>query len=118
MSAINVAQASGGVVIDGENQRRITAISGVLVKELVYRLQETLWLVKSNGALAAQVALQVGHQKRRANAFARSIADDESQAVAAKIQKVIVVAAHLARLNADAGVIQGTKRRQVLWKKP
>src|SRR5579863_7132681 len=116
MPAIGVAQASRSIVIFGEEEGRISAIGRILVKKLVHGAQKTLRLIESDRALAAQIRLQIGHQKGGGDSLSGDIADHQSKPLAAQIQKVVIVAAHLASLNADAGVLEGGERRERLGK--
>src|SRR5712664_602714 len=63
MATIGVAQAARGVVILGEEEGGEGAVRRVLAKELVHGTQEALRLVQSDGALAAQIGLKIGHQE-------------------------------------------------------
>src|SRR5438445_9882576 len=61
MAAVGVAQAAGGVVIFGEEEGGEGTVGSVVAKELVHRAQEALGLIESDGALAAQIGLKIGH---------------------------------------------------------
>ena len=75
MPAIGVAQAPRAVIVFGEEERGVSALNGVLEKELVHRFQKPLRMFQSGGALAAQIRLQIGHQQSRGDSFARDVAD-------------------------------------------
>ena len=53
MTAIRVAQAAGGVVVFGEEERGEGAVGSIFAEELVHGAQEALRLIESDGALAA-----------------------------------------------------------------
>src|SRR5438445_5444620 len=118
MATVGVAQTASGVVIFGEEERGESAIGGILAKKAIHRLQEALRLVQSDGALAAQIGLEVGHQESGGDSFSRDVPDDESEAFAAQIEKIVVVATDLASLMANSCVFQGSERRQGLREEP
>src|ERR1039458_9030614 len=72
MPTIRVTQAPRLVVVFGEEERGVGAVRCVFVEELVDRAQEALRLIQGNGALAAQIRLQIGHQE--SGALTRSAA--------------------------------------------
>src|SRR6266852_3294796 len=111
MAAIGVAQAAGGVVVFGEEKRGKGAVGRVVAEKLIHGAQEALQLIKSDGALAAQIGLQVGHQESGGDSFPGDVADDEAEALLAEIEEVVVIAADFAGLDADAGVFEGLERR-------
>src|SRR5438034_3448621 len=41
---------------------------------------EALWLIQSDGALAAEIGLQIGHQESSGDSFSGDVADDEAEA--------------------------------------
>src|SRR5258708_177220 len=61
MAAIGVAQAAGGVVVFGEEERGEGAVGSVVAEELVDGAKEALRLGGGNGALAAQGGRKIGH---------------------------------------------------------
>ena len=109
VAAVGIAKAAGDVVVVGEEDGGVGGVGGVLEEEAVDGLEEDLGLVASQGELAAEVGLEVGHEKSCRDAFAGDVADDESESLAVEGQEVVVVAAHVARLKADAGVVEGFK---------
>src|SRR5579883_3125698 len=112
--AIGIAQAPGLIVVLAEEERGVGTVGRVFAKQAVHRLQEALRLLERDRALAAQVRLQVGHEQGGGDPFAGCVGDDHAQRAMAEIEKVIVVAAHGARLNADPGVLQRLELRQGL----
>src|SRR5216684_657840 len=100
MAAIGVAQAAGGVIVFGEEESGEGAVGCVVAKELVDGAKEALGLVEGDGALAAQVGLQVSHQEGGGDAFPGDVADDETDALAAEIQEVVIIAINFASLDA------------------
>ena len=66
------------------------------------------------GELAAEVGLEVRHEQRGGDAFAGDVADDEAEAVVAEGEEVVVVAADVTGLDAEAGVVEGLERGQRL----
>src|SRR5216683_6755639 len=63
MAAVGVAQTAGSVVVFGEEKSGEGAVRSVVAEELVHGAQETLRLIESDGALAAQISLKIGHQE-------------------------------------------------------
>src|SRR5260370_39746763 len=90
MSAIGVAQAPRPVVVLGKEERGVAAVVRVLVKQPIHRAQQALRLVECDGALAAKVRLQIGHQKSGGNPLSRNIGDDQAEPPPAKIEKNLV----------------------------
>src|SRR5712664_1678200 len=84
MTAIGVTQATRSVVIFGEEQGGESAVGSVVAKELVHGAQEALRLVQSDGALAAEIGLKVGHQESSGDSFSGDVADHEAQTAAAE----------------------------------
>ena len=118
MPAVRVAQAPGSVVVFGEEERGVGALVGILVKELVHGTQQALGFVEGDRALAAKIRLQIGHQKSRGHSLARDIGDYQPEAPAAQVEKIVVIAAHLAGLDASARIFDGFDRRQSLREEP
>ena len=106
MPAIRVAQAARSIIIFGEEQRGVGALDRVLEKELVHRFQESLRMFQCDGTLAAQIRLEIGHQESRGDAFACNVAHHQPQALLAEIQKIVVITADMAGLNANARIIE------------
>ncbi len=71
-------------------------------------------LLLSDGAEAAQVGLQVGHQERGGDAFAGDVCNHKAETILAEVEKVVIIATDLAGLDADTGVFQSVERRQSL----
>src|SRR5713101_928586 len=69
MAAIRVTQPARGVVIFGEEESGEGAVRRILAKELVNGAQEALRLIQSDGALAAQIGLKIGHQESGGDSF-------------------------------------------------
>jgi hypothetical protein len=80
VAAIYVTQPLQHVVVFGEKERGVSAGARVFVKELIDGSQELLWLIQSDGALAAQICLEVGHQKRGGDALSCNVANHQTQA--------------------------------------
>ena len=118
MTAVRVSQAARPIVELGVEERGVGVLGRVLVEQPVHRSEQLFRLLHSGGALAAQVGLKVGHQQRRRNALAGDVAKHQAEPRLAEIEKVVVVAADLSRLNAGAGVLQGLQFGQSLWKQP
>src|SRR5262249_29167912 len=105
MAAVDVAQTLRAIVILGEEERGVSVVGGIVIKKLVYRLQQLLRLVYRHGTLAPQICLQVRHEQRAGNSLACDIAQYQAETAIADMEKVVVVAAYLMRLNTGSGVI-------------
>ena len=79
--------------------------------------QEALRLIERNGALAAEIGLQIGHQQRGGDAFARNVADNEAEPAGAEVEEVVIISADGARGKAVAGIIERGNWRTDLRKK-
>src|SRR5262249_17554394 len=116
VSAIRVAQPPLIIVIFSKEDRCIGALDCVFVKELVHRSQKALWLLERHRALTPQICLKICHQQRSSNPLAGNVTDDDAQLLLAEAEEVVIVAANLASLEANAAVIERLKRRQPLRK--
>src|SRR6266571_840663 len=118
MAAIRVAQAADGIVIFGEEKGGKGAVGSVVAEQLVHGTQEPLRLIESDGALAAQISLQIGHQESGGDAFSGDVADDEAEALLTEIEEVIITAADFASLDAKAGILKSFQGRLPLGEEP
>src|SRR6476620_4588855 len=116
MSAVRVAQTSRSIVELRIEKGRVGVVGRTLVKEPVDRLQKALGLVDRSRALTAQMGLKVGHEQRGRHALPGDVADDQTQPVSPEIEKIVVIAAHPARLDAGACVLKGAHCRKSLGK--
>src|SRR5271170_3626551 len=114
VTAVDVTETAGGVIVVGEEDRGIGRVRGVLEEEAVDGLEEELWFVASEGELAAEVGLEVGHEQSGGDAFAGYVADDETKPLVAEGEEVVVVAADVACLDAGACVVEGLEWRESL----
>ena len=117
MATIDVAEAAGGDVVIGEEECSERTVGRVLGEELIDGLQEALGLVKRDGALAAEIGLQIGHEKSGGDALAGNVADDEAETIGAELEEVVIVAADGARRAAVTGIIETADWRTKLWEK-
>ena len=69
MPAIRVTQAAQPIVILSKEKSGLGCVGRILVEELIHRSQKELRLIQSHGALAAQVRLQIRHQKSSSDSF-------------------------------------------------
>src|SRR5882762_3545388 len=118
MAAIGIAQAACRVVVFGEEEGGEGAVGSVVAKELVHGAQEALRLIQSDGALAAEIGLQIGHQESGGDSFSGDVADDEAEAVAPETEEVVVITTDFAGLNTKAGVFEGFERWLLLREEP
>ena len=75
VTTVGVADTASGVVIFGEEESGEGGIGGVGAEKLIDRAQEAVRLIESEGALAAQVGLKIGHKESGSNALAGNIGD-------------------------------------------
>ena len=97
MAAIDVAEAAGGDVVVGEEERGEGAVGRILREELVDDAENIFHAIVRDGALATQIGLQVGHEESGGYAFAGDVADDQAEAVGAEVEEVVIIAADGAR---------------------
>src|SRR5260221_6921991 len=102
VAAVGVMQEARRVVILGEEQRGVGAVGGVFAEELVHGAQEMSGLLVGDGAEAAQIGLQVGHQESGGNSFSGNVRDDEAAAVFADVYGIRINVRDMAALAADA----------------
>src|SRR5262249_5086028 len=95
-----------GVVIFREEECRERSIERVLAEKLVYSAQQPLWLVERNGTLAPQIRLQVSHEQSGRDAFSGNVADDQAEAAPPQVEKIVIVTADFARLDASTRIFQ------------
>ena len=65
------------------------------------------------GRLIAEAGLQIRHQQRRRNTFARDVGQDETERVIGDFEEVVVVAADLSRRQALPGIVDRAHRAQI-----
>ncbi len=117
MAAIDVAKAAGGDVVVGEEERGERTVGSVLGKELVDDTKNIFQAILRDGALAAEIGLQIGHEESGGDAFAGDVADDQAETIGAEIEEVVIVAADGARGVAAAAIVEGRDRRTELGEK-
>ena len=106
MAAVNVAEAAAGNVVVGEEEGGEGAVGRVLGEELVDGTKNIFQAILRDGALAAEIGLQVGHEQRGGDAFAGDVADDQAEAVGPEVEEVVVIAAYGARGEAAAAIVE------------
>jgi len=85
VAAIDVAELAGGDVEFCEEEGGEGAVGGVLGKELIDGLEDALGLIEADGALAADVGLEIGHEESGGYAFAGDVGDDQAETVGAEV---------------------------------
>src|SRR5271163_494291 len=63
-------------------------------------------VLASEGKLAPEVCLKIGHEKRGGDSLAGDVADQQSEALLSESQKIIVIAADMAGLDTNARVVE------------
>jgi hypothetical protein len=116
VSAVGVAEALGIVIVFGKEERGVGAVYRVLKEQAVHGPEQELGMIQSKGALAAEVGLQVRHEKSSSYAFAGDVADDEAEPPLADIEEVEIIASHLASGKAQARVFESLGRGMDLRK--
>jgi len=117
MAAIDVAEAAAGDVVVGEEERSEGAVGGVLGEELIDGTEEALRLVERDSALAAEIGLQIGHEESGGDAFAGNVADNQTEAIGAEVEKVVIVAADGACGKAATAIVERVDGRTELGEK-
>ena len=117
MAAIDETQAAGSDVVIGEEKRGEGAVGSVLREELINSLEEALGMIKRDGALAAEIGLEIGHEKGGGDAFTGNVTDNQTETVGAEIEEVVIIAADSAGGIAVTRVVQPVNRRPDLRKK-
>ena len=104
-------------MVVGEEERGEGAVGRALREEPVDDAKNIFQAIVRDGALAAEIRLQVGHEQRCGDAFAGNIADDQAEAVGAELKEVVVIAAYGARGITVTGIVERLNRRADLRKK-
>ena len=95
MSTIRVAEARHPVVVFGEEDGRVRVLGGISVKHLIHGAQQAFRIVQSGRTLAAQIGLQIRHQKSGSDSFPGNIADNQPEPVFPQSQEIVIIAATL-----------------------
>jgi len=114
MAAVGEAEAARGVVVFGEEERGKGTIGRIFAEQLIDGAEEAERIVAMDGALAAEIGLEIGHEQRGGDAFAGDVADDKAETIVAEAEEVVIIAADLACLMADSGVIERGKFGKIL----
>jgi hypothetical protein len=117
MATVDVAEAAGGDVVVGEEEGGEGAVGRVLRKKLIDDAKNIFEAIVRDGALAAEIGLQIGHEQRRGDAFAGNVSNDEAEAVGAEVEKVVIIAADGARGITVTGIVERVDRRTDLREK-
>src|SRR6266699_2155559 len=118
MAAIGVTQAAGVVVIFGEEESSESAVGRIFAEELIHGTQEALRLIEGDGALAAQIGLQIGQQESRSDSLSRDVGDQETEPLLAETEEVVIIATDFASLDAKSRIFKGLERRRGLREEP
>jgi len=94
-------QATRGVVVVGKEERGVAIVGRVFVKEAIHRLKKPMRIFESHGVLAAPDWPEDGHEQSAAMP-AGNVREDDAKTAGAEIEKIIIIAADHARLNASA----------------
>jgi hypothetical protein len=62
--------------------------------------------------------LQIGHEECGGDSLSGNVADDEAQAVRTEREEVVVIAADVPSLRTEAGIFEGSGRRETLREEP
>src|SRR5882672_1330238 len=103
-------QATRGVVVVGKEERGVAIVGRVFVKEAIHRLKKPMRIFESHGVLAAQIGLKIGHEQSGGNALAGNVREADAKTAGDEIEKIIIIAADHARLNARGGIAWGKRR--------
>ena len=117
MAAIDIAQAAGRDMVIGEEESGERAVGRVLREELVDDAKNIFQAIVRDGALAAQIGLQIGHEEGGGDAFAGDVADNETETVRAEVEEIVIIPADGARGITVTGIVERLNRRANLGKK-
>src|ERR1700674_4329470 len=74
VAAVRVAQALLVVIVQSEKKRGVGTVDRVLVEQAVHGLEQEFRTIQGQSTLAAQVGLEIGHEKSGGDAFAGNVA--------------------------------------------
>src|SRR5260370_40564029 len=95
MAAIGVTQVACGVVVLGEEKGGESTDGSIVAKELVHGAHQSVRLIESDGAQAAQVGLEIGHQESGGKSFSGDVADHKPRPPLAPLAEVVIMTASL-----------------------
>src|SRR5271166_6031472 len=67
-----------------------------------------------DGALAAQIRLQIRHQQRTGNSFSCNVTQHQPESILTQMQKVVIVSTDLVGLNAYTPIVECSQGRKAL----
>src|SRR5579884_386374 len=116
MSAIDITHCLMRVIVFGKEKRGIRIVGSIGIKKAVDGLQQIVWLLVRQCQLSAQIGLKIGHKQSASNSLSGNVPSNKADLLPAKVEKIVIISADLARLNADAGIIEGRTDRLTLRK--
>src|SRR6202030_459916 len=103
MAAVDIAQISRRIIVITEKQSGEAAVGRIVTKEPVYLLQQALRLFERESELAAQIGLQISHEKRGGESLSCHVGDNQAETVRPETEEVVVIAADGACGDAGSG---------------
>jgi len=114
MAAVGVAETAGSVVIFGEEKSGKGGVGGVGAEELIDGAEKAMRLIERDGALAAKIGLEISHKQSGGDALAGDVADDHAEALAAEIEKIVIITADVACGETETGKLKRFERGKSL----
>src|SRR5262244_2649605 len=106
MAAVGIAEAAGCVVVLRKEECSERSVGGIGTEKLVHGAQEAHGLIERDGALAANVGLQVRHQQGRGDTFPGNVTDHEAEMIVVELDKIVVIPADVSSRQTDSGKFQ------------
>jgi len=78
---------------------------------IVHRGQQERKIPPIDSRAVVEAALQIGHEQSRRHSFAGHVSQHEPDSSGSQVEEIVIVATDGARLNAFAGVIEGSQGR-------
>src|SRR6478752_3418663 len=88
MSTIGIAQAPRLAVKFSKEEAGIRVVRRILIEKLIHGVQKALRFIQSNGTLAPQICLQVGHQESAGNSLSGNITQHQAKPLATEVEEV------------------------------
>src|ERR1700687_1437588 len=100
MSAIDITQLPGSVVVTPEKNSRITIPVSVFVEVTIRGFENPPQIPLTGGTVTAKVRLQIGHKQGGCHTLPRNIGKHKANLFRTQIEKVVIVSSDPAGLDA------------------
>src|SRR5580698_4370407 len=116
VAAIYILEAARVIAVAAEEKRGVAPGFGVFIQMPVHPSQQARQVLGIEfSRVAVQAALQVCHEQSGGNALAGNIRQNEAYLALPQIEKIVIISADAAGLNAVARVVEGLQQRLILW---